>query len=213
MHHRFIQVFGRVRSTDPITLWMLSGPASILAEPIPAGVLSVSAILCTPPSPIAAAEILPENLPEAWKDGLSSGLAVATSLSQKAGKILLWKTGRDVISAGLQARFLEIAEGTWPCDFPLSQFATFKVKVGVPVPPPQPSPSGVLVADAELEPVEIQDLGDIMPKLLEIKAKANVPLRFHLRIELGDGKTKPTDEITKAVNTLLNNVKEGFEVM
>ena len=51
-----------------------------------------------------------------------------------------------------------------------------------------------------------------MPKLLDIKAKANIPLRFHLRLELGDGKTKPTEEISKAVNSLLNNVKEGFEV-
>lgn len=194
------------------TLWLLSGPASILAEPIPAGILNASTRLCIPPATIAAAEILPENLPDAWKDGFCSGLSIATSLSQRAGKTLPWKTIRDVISAGLQARFLEIAEGNWPCDFPLSQFVKFKVKVGVPVPPPQPAPSGVLIADAELEPVEIQDLGDIMPKLLEIKAKANIPLRFHLRIELGDGKTKPTGEISKAVNTLLNTVKEGFGV-
>lgn len=194
------------------TLWLLSGPASILAEPIPAGILNVNAKLCAPPAAIAAAEILPENLPDAWKDSLSSGLSVATSLSQRAGKTLPWKTVRDVISAGLQARFLEIAEGTWPCDFPLSQFAKFKEKVGAPPPPPPPSSSGILVAEDELEAVQIQDLGDIIPKLLEIKAKANIPLRFHLRIELGDGKTKPTDEIAKSVNALLNNVKEGFEV-
>jgi hypothetical protein len=194
------------------SLWLLSGPASILAEPIPAGILNVKAKLCAPPAAITAAEILPENLPDAWKDSFSSGLSVATSLSQRAGKTLPWKTVRDVISAGLQARFLEIAEGTWPCDFPLSQFATFKVKVGAPPPPPPPSDSSVLVAEDELEAVQIQDLGDIIPKLLEIKAKANIPLRFHLRIELGDGKTKPTDEILKAVNSLLNNVKEGFEV-
>ncbi len=194
------------------TLWLLSGPASILAEPIPAGILSVGAKLCVPPATIAAAEILPENLPDAWKDGFCSGLSVATSLSQKAGKTLPWKSVRDVISAGLQARFLEIAEGTWPCDFPLSQFAKFKVKVGVPVPPPQPTLSVSLAADAELEPDQIQDLGDLMPKLLEIKAKANIPLRFHVRIELGDGKTKPTDDISKAINSILNNVKEGFDL-
>ena len=133
-------------------------------------------------------------------------------MSQRADKTLPWKTVRDVINAGLQARFLEISEGTWPCDFPSAQFAKFKVKVVVPVPLPQPIPSGILAAEAELEPAQIQDFGDIMPKLLDIKAKANVPLHFHLRIELGDEKTKPAVEISKAINSLLNNVKEGFEL-
>ena len=193
-------------------IWLLSGPTSILAEPIPAGILNASARLCIPPTTIAAAEILPENLPDAWKDGICSGLSVATSLSQKAGKTLPWKTVRDVISAGLQARFLEIAEGAWPCDFPSSQFAKFRVKAGQRIETPPPPPPDVLVADDELSPDQVMDLGDIMPRLLDIKARANVPLRFHLRIELGDGKKKPTDEISKAVNALLNNVKEGFEV-
>jgi hypothetical protein len=33
-----------------------------------------------------------------------------------------------------------------------------------------------MVARSELKPSEIQDLGDVMPKLLEIKNKANIPL-------------------------------------
>ena len=74
---------------------MLSGPASILGEPIPPGVLNPSARLCAPPAVIAPAEILPENLPNAWKDGNASGLSIATALSVKAGKTLPWKTVRD----------------------------------------------------------------------------------------------------------------------
>jgi len=42
----------------------------------------------------------------------------------------------------------------------------------------------VVAANAELEPSQIQDLGDVMPKLLEVKAKSNTPIRFHIRIEL-----------------------------
>ena len=44
-------------------LWLLCGPASILGEPIPPGVLNAGARLCAPPAVIPAAEILPENLP------------------------------------------------------------------------------------------------------------------------------------------------------
>ena len=70
------------------SVWLLSGPASVLGEPIPAGVLTSAATLSTPPAPIGAAEILPENLPSAWQGEESNALAVATGLSQKAGKTL-----------------------------------------------------------------------------------------------------------------------------
>ena len=55
-------------------LWLLSGPASILGEPIPAGILNANARLCGPPAVIGAPEILAENLPGAWKDGETSGI-------------------------------------------------------------------------------------------------------------------------------------------
>jgi hypothetical protein len=202
-------------------LWMRSGPASTLGEPIPAGVLTANAKLCVPPAPIAAAEVLPENLPGAWKDKEASGLSVATALSVKAGKTLPWKTVRDVINGAIQARFLELADGSgaWPCEFPAAQAAKFRVTKaatdgspgagagGVGVPAPK-----VLVAGAELEPSEIQELGDVVPKLLKLKAKINTPIRFHIRIELGDGKTMPSAEAAKEANAMLKGVKVRIAV-
>ena len=200
-------------------LWLLSGPASILSEPIPAGVLTPNARLCAPPAIIAAAEILPENLPEAWKNGAASGLSVATALSMKAGKTLPWKTVRDVITGALQARFLELTEDsqTWPCDFPSAQFAKFKVTTGLAGGGAGAGAGGmgapkVLVANAELNPSEIQELGDVVPGLLKLKAKANVPFRFQIRIEMGDGKTLPPPDVAKEANKLLKGVKEDLEL-
>jgi hypothetical protein len=202
------------------SIWLLSGPASILGEPIPAGVLNASGRLCEPPAVIAAAEILPENLPEAWKKGTASGLSVATVLSVKAGKTLPWKTVRDVIGGALQARFLELEAGSqaWPCDFPSAQFVKFKVATagttaggggtggtGGAVPK-------MLVATADLEPSQVQDLGDIVPKLLELKTKSNIPIRFNIRIELGDGKTMPSAEVAQKANALLKGIKEGLQL-
>ncbi|MEJ5375057.1 MAG: DUF499 domain-containing protein [bacterium] len=195
-------------------LWLLSGPASILGEPIPAGVLNATSKLCPPPAVIAAAEILPENLPAAWKDGVASALSVATALSVKAGKTLPWKTVRDVITAALQARFLVLdqASGPWPCDFPGAQSVKLKVPLDVPPPPPPPPPSNVLMASAELEPSEIQELGDAIPDLLKLKAKANTPFRFFVRIEMGDGKTIPPPEAAKEANKILKKVKEELQL-
>ena len=70
---------------------------------------------------------------------------------------------------------------------------------------------GVLQATAELSPSQIQDLGDIVDKLTQIKAKTNTPLRFFVRIEVGDGTTKPNAQVTKDINTILKGVKDDFE--
>jgi len=206
-------------SVENGSLWLLSGPASILGEPIPTGVFNANAKLCVPPSSIAAPEILPENLPDAWKGNVCTGLSIASALSLKAGKNLPWKTVRDVISAALQARFIQIAEETssaWPCDFPAAHLVKFNVTTGIPGVVADTGGGqylkNVLVASAELEPSQVQDLGEIMPGLLKIKAKANTPIRFHVDIEVGDGKTPPSKEAANAFNKVLKKVKEDFQL-
>jgi hypothetical protein len=200
-------------------LWLTSGPASVLAEPIPAGVLTPQAILREPPAMIAAAEILPENLPDAWSDGQATALSIATALSQRFGQTMPWKTVKDVLTASLNARFTELdgTSGDWPCDYPAAQSIKLKVSsaptgrsgvggVGPVV------PSKCLVAQAELEPSEIQDLAEIIPNLLELKARLNTPLKFRVQIELGDGKEKPSEETAKEINKLLQELKDGFDL-
>ena len=209
----------RAAITDAVvggSLWLLAGPASVLAEPIPAGVLSDDAVLRSPPAAIAAAAVLPENLPDAWTDSTSTGLSIATALSQKEGATLPWKTTKDAIGAALQARFVELEEGSasWPCEFPSAQEVKIKMASG--------GTGGggggtgpnanVLVAVAEFEPSELQDLGDAIPKLMELKAKSKLALRFQVRIELGDGTEMPTPEVSAEVNKLLSEVKDGYEV-
>ena len=202
-------------------IWLISGPASILSEPIPEGVLHANSKLCVPPAPIAAAEILPENLKDAWKDKIASGLSVATALSMKAGKTLPWKTIKDAINSALQARFLELTAESqaWPCDFPSAQFV--KVKVATAGGKGGTGGTGeggggatpkMLVAVADLEPSQIQDLGDIMPKLLELRTKSNTPIQFRIQIEMGDGKTLPSAETAQKANAVLKGVKEGLQL-
>ena len=188
-------------------VWLLSGPASLLAEPIPAGVLTPTSTLCVPPAVINVAEILPANLPTAWTGDETNALAIATALSQKAGKTLPWKTVKDVIGASLNARFTQLADGSapWPCDLPAAQ--TVKLKVA-------PAGPGVGLAVAALaagqraaarrrrpsawrrptsSPRRFKTWATLIPALLEVKAKCKVAMKFRVRLELGDGKTKPSD--------------------
>jgi hypothetical protein len=206
-------------AVDNGSIWLLSGPASILGEPIPAGVLTPAARLSVPPAIIPAAEILPENLSGAWKDDEATALAIATALSQKAGKVLPWKTVRDVITASLQARFTELVDGSvkWPCEFHAAQTIRIKVATsggGLPGggQGTGDTPSKVLVANAYLQPAQIQDLGDRMDELLKIKAKSKVPIQFHLRVELGDGQTVPPSGVAAEVNQVLADISDQLQL-
>jgi hypothetical protein len=206
-------------------VWVLSGPASLLAEPIPAGVLTPAAKLRTPPGIISATAILPENLAAAWKDGTSNALAIATALSQQNGNTLPWKTVRDVINGALQARFITLVAGSapWPCELPAVN--TVKLKVaetgsgtggggggtggGWTV---AETASKKLVAQADLEPSEVQDLADVIPQLLEIKSKASMTIAFRVRIEVGDGQTDPDADSTNAISKLLESISNDFKL-
>ena len=65
-------------------IWMTNGPASILGEPIPAGILAPSAVLRPPPEPIAVSELMAQEIPDAWKDDKTNALAILTALSAQA---------------------------------------------------------------------------------------------------------------------------------
>jgi hypothetical protein len=198
-------------------LWLLSGPASVLGEPIPAGVLNPSAVLRSPPDPIGAPEILAENLPHAWTDGSATGLSISTALSVKAGRTLPWKTVRDVTTAAINARFIELTQGSqpWPNDLSAAQFVKFKAVTGARERDRRERDervSGILQATAELSSSQIQDLGDVVDKLTQIKAKTNTPIKFFVRIEVGDGQAKTSDQVKKDINAILKGVKDNLEV-
>ena len=73
-------------------------------------------------------------------------------------------------------------------------------------------PKKKLVGIAPFEPAEIQDLGDVIPNVLELKAKSKVPIQFQVRIELGDGTDLPAPPVAEQLNRILATVKEGFRV-
>ena len=66
------------------------------------------------------------------------------------------------------------------------------------------------IAAAELAVAEFQDFSDALPKLLEVKARTNVPISFRVEVSVGDGKEPPPKEAVDAVNDLLRKIKDDF---
>src|SRR5204863_8309490 len=99
-------------------LWLLSGPASILGERMPAGILTEAAKLMPPPLAIPATDLLPENLPEAWKGKETTALAISAALSQKVGRTLPWIVVKEAVDGAMRSRYLEttLDSGAWQCE-------------------------------------------------------------------------------------------------
>ena len=191
-------------------LWLTSGPASILAEAIPSGVLTDEALLHAPPQPVSAFEVVEQNLPEAWSEGTTTALAVSTALSDKVGTTLPWATVREALDGAIRARLLERTSDSdpWPCDYVGAQAIKLQVpREPSPEParrpePPQPTP-GVLVAEADLRLNEIQDLADSIANIGQ--AAVGLDLKFHFRLELS-GATRPSNDVVTKINLLLQEV-------
>ena len=146
------------------TLWLTSGPTTLLMEDIPPGVLTDAATLLAPPQPIPTTRIQPDQLPSAWSEGTTTALAIANALSSEVQKTLPWITVRNAIDAAILARLIEKTtdSGPWPCDIS----GVIQVKFVVPgkktviTQPREQLPPGVHVATAYLKPNQIQDLAD-----------------------------------------------------
>ena len=184
-------------------LWFLSGRASLLAEDVPADLFIDEAALQAPPPPLAAKDVIPDNVPEAWKGRTeTTARDIAEALSVKAGKALPWLIVRDALTAAFNARFVERVDGQWPCDY--AGAGMVRVRQRSEQVPQQPKSSAegltsstvyhpkpiytmpdILVAAATLSAGEIQDLNDQVAALM----KAGVDYfgsepKFALRIEI-----------------------------
>lgn len=212
-------------------LWLRSGPASLLAEDVPPGVLTKEAVLWPPPTAIPPLDLLPDRLAEAWREGTTTALSLATALSQRAGEPLPWTTVRAAVEAALRARLLELApeSGPWPCDWPGAGAVRLRVPQEVidsgPLPPPLGSDRGparrpgVLVAEADLRPDQIQDLADKVGDIVGLAAAERLEVRFRIGIEVSTipspdeealPPSRPSDEALEHLNRLLGEVSDDL---
>ena len=197
-------------------VWLTNGPASILGEPVPAGVLTATAMLRQPPDPVAVDELMLGSIPNAWKDGKTNALAIATARSTQRGMTLPWSTVRTAIDAGIRARWIELSgdSASWPCDLAGAQQVILQVPAGRGInvgegKPDRSKPKGLLIAEAVLEANGIQDLADQIPDIA--KAAVGNDLRFNVRVEFG-GETSPDSEAVEEINKLLSEVSDKLRL-
>ena len=189
------------------TLWLTNGPASVWMEPIPYGVLDENAVLHPAPELIPPQELVEQALPGAWKDGRVNGVALVQAASQARGAALPWGLVRESIRAGVESRWLRVAEGSGPMDCGYDEAGHLRLERPAQPKPPPPGPSTSLPpGGAVLEGSRMQDLAEIVPAMME--ASAGSALRFHVRVAL-DGEAP--EEVRAALDALLAGVSEDLK--
>lgn len=198
-------------------VWLTDGPASILAEEVPAGYPTENSLLQASPDPIPPLDLIPESLGDGWSEKKTTALTLASALSSKVGKTLPWVTVRRAIDDALKLRLIERSEdsGPWPCGYPQAGEVILAVPsetttpTGTGVREKEAIPYGAYVAESELRPDEIQSLAEMMGDLL--REAAGLDLKFKVQIQLiGDG-TVPDDRVA-ALNEVLAQVSEEIRL-
>lgn len=195
-------------------IWLTNGPASILGEPVPAGILGPTAALRPPPEPIAVTELMAEEIPDAWTDSGTSALVIMKALSDKRGVNLPWPTVHTALEEAINSRWLEVSPESpqWPSNLANAQHVLLRKaesdqggfgEVKLPI------TTGGKVAEAALEVHEIQELAE---KISDIAiAAVGCDFKVKVRIELG-GDAEPGKEVVDEINVLLAEVSEGLQL-
>ena len=194
------------RAVEAGTVWLTNGPTSVWKEPIPYGALDPDGLLRPAPAPVAAHELTEEALPGAWRDGRTNGIALTQALSRRRGTVLPWGLVRDGIAASAASRWLSLSDGSRPvdCDYEESGSLLLERPGGDDTKPYVVTPPAA--AGAVLQGGQIQDLADLVPRLLS--ASAGADLRFHVRVVL-DGDLPGGDRST--VDQLLAEVSKDLK--
>ncbi|MCX6538613.1 MAG: DUF499 domain-containing protein [Acidobacteria bacterium] len=188
-------------------LWLSNGPASLFEEDVPIGLVTDSAELRRPPAPLSPLSLLPEQLPEAWRDGCIDGWSLTAALSDETGPALPWKTVAAALDSAFRAGLLERTpdSGPWPCDYAGAK----SLKVSMVRRSPQSRESVKQEPEVvSLRADQLQDLVDVLPELL--KVTAGHELRFRVTVEIS-GKKVPDAVVTSAVNAMLDKIEPGLK--
>ncbi len=193
-------------------LWLVYGNDSILSETPTALHLDPDAILYRPPAPLAAIDLLPSALPDAWTKETEPKTTVSSMyahLKAKRGRPWPPKVFIDSLNAALGQGFMHRADGTGPITS-LQQDGSVGLTIrgeAPKAPDPTPTASGRRASSlAVLSIAEIQDLADQVHALTKPLAGLEPQIEVRVTITPKDGGD------LSAANKILNKIKAGWKL-
>jgi hypothetical protein len=184
----------------------------VQAEPIPAGLLADDGELMMPfPAPSPAA-LLPQNLPQAWTDGIASAHSLFVALATQAANVLPWVPIRHAIDDAFRLGLLRLEGGVWPVDLGMAESVRFSDSQMVQESIPETTATTrrpTLGGGMRLKASEVVDLADQIPTLM--KVGNGLDLEFVVEIRIPES-AEPSPAILASINEELAKVKEGWRI-
>jgi len=195
-------------------LWLIYGNESVFGEAPSAIQLDADALLFRPPSPLAAIDLLPAALPDAWSkeaEPKTSVAALYADLKARRGRPWPPKMFLDSLNAALGQGFIHRVSGSGPITSIQNDGGIeLTIRTEAPKPPepqPTPTPAGRRGSSlAVLSINEIQDLADQIHALA--KPLAGMDPQIEVRITV---KSKPDSDFG-LVNSILDKIKLGWRI-
>jgi hypothetical protein len=195
-------------------IWLTSGAASVWGDTPPAGIVSKTAVLRSPPDPISVSSLTPEALPDAWTGGKTSVHSIAQAVAAHRGVVSLpWKLVEAAITGAVNSGFISVIPGVvaWPCQ----PHEAVAVQIGLPAAPntksetksqefsedkaPWPR-SKASFRTAVLDSSQLTELVEGMGDVLA--AAGTLTLRFRVAVECADGEVATPDVAAKLAAAL-----------
>jgi len=195
-------------------LWLVYGNDSVFSEAPTPIQMDADALLFRPPAPLAAIDLLPTALSDAWTkeaEPKTTASALYADLKAKRGRPWPPKLFLDSLNAALGQGFVHRVSGTGPISS-LQNDGTTELMIRSaapkpPEPPPIQTPAGRRASSlAVLTISEIQDLADQIHTLT--KPLAGMDPQVEVRITV---KTKAEVDLS-AANSILDKIKAGWKL-
>lgn len=194
-------------------LWLVFGNDSVFAEAPTAIQMDADALLFRTPAALAAMDLLPTALSDAWTKDTEPKTTVSAlyaDLKAKRGRPWPPKMFLDSLNAALGQGFIHRVNGSGPITSLQNDAATeLMIRSAAPKPPQPPvqTPTGRRASSlAMLTMAEIQDLADQIHLLT--KPLAGMDPQIEVRITV---KTKGDGDLTLA-NSILDKIKAGWKL-
>ena len=182
-------------------VWLTNGPTSLWREPVPHDALTEGARLRPRPTPIPAAELMEEALPDAWQHGRTNGADLTRALSQTRHEVLPWGLVRESMLNGVDTRWLQVKDNdALRPDTPFRDAG--KVELVRPLQTFDPAPPEPSAPSTLLEGHQIQDLAELLPELME--ASAGHQLKFRVQAMLDDAPSEVRARVDQLIESRLN---------
>lgn len=177
---------------------------SWLQEGMEPSAISADSVLRVPPAPLNVQDLMPGNLPAAWSEDSTHGLALLEAVADNKGHPWPWSSLCRTLQQAVDSRWLELVDGS--PDLLCSRDAAAQIRLKRPRQTTPTNPEGTYRGTWTCDLVQLAGLIDAVPDIMEQLGTSRARLDLTLVLEQANAET-----VTR-INQALADAGIGMQV-